>query len=106
MSKYSSDISRRYAQYNKEKQQLVEILKLYLQAIKRKKKAQELAVVHELEPRPIFFEKSITDYALYLQQQRNKLKHRHREFALSKDELKVLLDKCVDAIIREGREVL
>ena len=105
MSKYSSDISRRYAQYNKEKQQLVEILKLYLQAIKRKKKAQELAVVHELEPRPIF-EKSITDYVLYLQQQSNKFKHRNREFALSKDELKTLLDKCVDAIIREGREVL
>ena len=100
MNKYSSDISRRYSEYNKEKQELVEILKLYLKAIRKRKKAQELAVVHELEPRPIFFERSITNFVQFLAQQKQHNRHRHREIALSKDELNSLIQKCVDYIIK------
>ena len=99
MSKYDADIARRYSLYNKEKEELKEILKLYLQAIRKRKKAQELALIHESKPTPIFFEKSITDYVRYLQQNQHK-RHRHRDIALSKDELKSLIDRCVDYIIR------
>ena len=102
MSKYSSDISRRYAQYNKEKEELKEILRLYLQAIRKRKKVQELALIHESKPTPIFFEKSITDYVRYLQQKQHN-RHRHREIALSKNELKSLIDRCVDYIIKSYR---
>jgi len=99
VNKYSSDISRRYSEYNKQKQELIEILKLYLQAIKRRRKTQQLSSIKS-KTTPIY-EGSITNLVLYLQQHGQQL--RNREIALSKDELKSLIDRCVDFIIKSYR---